>query len=212
MMNLMDCSLTPLSQGLALNLGLIVAIGAQNAFVLRQGLQRQHVLTIAALSIILNVSLAVAGVYGVGFFISRSPTVKNVALWGGALFLLYYGFLSFKSAIRPKVLNANGGMPNGPTLGKIVASTLAFSWLNPHALLDNIVLIGSVGGQLSLPQRPFFLLGIFLAELLWFSALALFSHLLSSILKRAVVWRWLDIIIGCIMAFIAASLIASYFR
>lgn len=203
--------LTPILQGLALNLSLIVAIGAQNTFVLRQGLQRQHILVVVVLSIALNLSLAIAGIYGVGFLISNSPIIKDLTLWGGALFLIVYGFISFKSAIKPKVINATANLSQATTLGKIVVSAFAFSWLNPHSLLDSVVLIGGIGGRLSFNQRPLFAFGVFLAELFWFSALALFARLLTPLFKKPVVWRWLDILVGCIMLLIAASLIISYF-
>ena len=137
---------TAVLKGFGMGAGLIVAIGAQNAFVLSSALRNQHVFIVAALCILIDAGLIVAGVWGLGALIQQFPALLQVATWGGALFLLVYGFLAFQRAVHPSRLNANSH--TAPTLQAAVLTTLALSLLNPHVYLDTVILLGSIGGQL----------------------------------------------------------------
>ena len=195
--------------GLGLGASLIIAIGAQNAFVLRQGLLRSHALAVAALCVAIDWSLIIVGALGFGALVGRFPALTAVAAWGGAAFLLVYGALSFRSALKPGVLHAEGpaGERDPGTLSAALATTLAVSLLNPHVYLDTVVLLGSVAAQYEPIERAAFVLGAGVASSVWFFGLALGARMLTPVFERRVAWRVLDIVIGCIMWWIAAGLV-----
>jgi L-lysine exporter family protein LysE/ArgO len=199
-------SLLPLLQGFALGAGLIVAIGAQNAFVLQQGLKRQHVLATALVCTLCDGLLIAAGVAGVGTLIAQSRLWTGVATWGGVLFLLFYGLRSFRSALRPGILDAEQNRLEGTTLPATVLAVLGVSLLNPHVYLDTVVLVGSVGARYPGTERLAFAIGAGLASLTWFFALAFGSAWLAPLFRRPLAWRILDLGVGCVMWIIAASL------
>jgi L-lysine exporter family protein LysE/ArgO len=195
--------------GLGLGASLIIAIGAQNAFVLRQGLLRSHALAVAALCVVIDWSLIVVGALGFGALVGRFPALTSVAAWGGAAFLLVYGALAFRAALRPGSLHAEkpAGASGAGTLSAALATTLAVSLLNPHVYLDTVVLLGGVAAQYPPGERAAFVLGAGVASAAWFFGLALGARLLTPVFERPVAWRVLDVVIGCIMWWIAAGLI-----
>jgi L-lysine exporter family protein LysE/ArgO len=195
--------------GLGLGASLIIAIGAQNAFVLRQGLLRSHALAVAALCVAIDWSLIVVGALGFGALVGRFPALTSIAAWGGAAFLLVYGALAFRSAIRPGSLHAENavGARDPKTLSAALATTLAVSLLNPHVYLDTVVLLGGVAAHYPPDERVAFVLGAGVASAVWFFGLALGARMLTPIFEREVAWRVLDVIIGCVMWWIAAGLV-----
>ena len=195
--------------GLGLGGSLIIAIGAQNAFVLRQGLLRSHAAAVAALCVAIDWALIVLGALGFGTLVRAAPSFTQIAAWGGALFLLVYGTLAFRSAWHPGSLRtdvATKARASG-TLGSVLLTTLAVSLLNPHVYLDTVVLLGSVAAQYALSARISFVLGAGTASTLWFFGLAFGARLLAPVFEREEAWRVLDVVIGAVMWWIAAGLI-----
>lgn len=203
---MVEWSLAPLVQGFGVSAALIIAIGAQNAFVLQQGLRRSHVFVSALTCALCDAVLISLGVGGFGSLIASTPWLTLLATWGGALFLLVYGWRSFRSALRSNTLIVQGDLAR-LSLRATVLGLLAVSLLNPHALLDTLVLIGSVGGQYPAQQRAAFALGAMLASLTWFFSLAYGAARLAPLFQKPLAWRILDLAVGCLMWSIAASLI-----
>ncbi len=197
----------PLIQGLGLGASLIIAIGAQNAFVLRQGLKRRHMFVTAGISALGDAALITVGIAGLGSIIAGSSALTMLATWGGALFLLYYGVRSFKSAINPESMTIEPNNQPGTTLYGSALAAVGFSLLNPHVYLDTVVLIGSVGAKYPGNARLLFGAGAVMASFIWFFGLAYGAAKLSPLFERPIVWRILDIIIGGVMWAIALSLI-----
>jgi L-lysine exporter family protein LysE/ArgO len=196
-------------QGFGLGAGLIIAIGAQNAFVLRQGLKRHHVFATASLCTLCDATLIALGLGGLGAIISGSPTLVAVATWGGAAFLLYYGLRSFRSARTPSALDTESGPERPVDLRDTATAALAFSLLNPHAYLDTVVLVGGLGTRYPADERMWFALGAILASATWFFGLAYGAAWLAPLFRRSSTWRILDGLVGCVMWSIAASLMWS---
>ena len=205
--------LTTLAAGFALGGSFIVAIGAQNAFVLKQGLQRSHVLAVVSVCTAVDWALITLGALGVGGLIGRYPVITVVASVGGALFLLGYGALSLRSALHPGVLRADDSEPGpGPTLAAAVSAALAVSLLNPHVYLDTIVLLGSIAARYPADLRLWFAFGAGTASFVWFFGLGFGARLLAPVFARPSAWRVLDVVIGLVMWWIAASLILGLVR
>jgi L-lysine exporter family protein LysE/ArgO len=201
-------SLTAALAGAALGASLIIAIGAQNAFVLRQGLRREHVPAVVTICALVDTALIVAGVAGFGSLIARFPRAVELAAWGGAVFLTAYGARALRAAVRPKTLHAEAdAASHGSRLGSVVAATLAVSLLNPHVYLDTVVLLGSVAAQYPPEQRASFAIGAVAASFAWFFSLGFGARLLAPLFERPVAWRILDGVIGVIMLAIAFSLV-----
>jgi L-lysine exporter family protein LysE/ArgO len=196
--------LTHLLAGLATGLSLIVAIGAQNAFVLRQGLARQHVAPVVAICALSDAVLIVAGVAGIGGIISSAGWVIDVVRWLGVAFLLWYGIGSLLKARRPESLEAADGSQR--TLRGTVLTVLALTWLNPHVYLDTVLLVGSIANQHGDPGRWWFALGAVAASLLWFTALGFGARLAHGVLRSPRAWQVLDVLIGITMLLIALKL------
>ncbi len=201
-----DWSLAPLAQGFGVSAALIIAIGAQNAFVLQQGLRRSYLFVSALTCALCDAVLISLGVGGFGAVVASTPWLTLLATWGGALFLLVYGWRSFRSALRSNSLTVQGDLAR-LSLRATVLGLLAVSLLNPHALLDTVVLIGSVGAQYPVGQRAAFALGAMLASLTWFFSLAYGAARLAPLFQKPLAWRVLDLVVGCLMWSIAASLI-----
>ncbi|MCW5851301.1 MAG: amino acid transporter [Anaerolineae bacterium] len=201
-----DWSLAPLAQGFGVSAALIIAIGAQNAFVLQQGLRRSYLFVSALTCALCDAVLISLGVGGFGAVIASTPWLTLLATWGGALFLLLYGWRSFRSAMQSNSLSVQGELA-ALSLRATVLGLLAVSLLNPHALLDTVVLIGSVGAQYPAQQRAAFALGAMLASLTWFFSLAYGAARLAPLFQKPLAWRVLDLCVGCLMWGIAASLI-----
>ncbi len=203
----MPSALLPILQGFSLGASLIIAIGAQNAFVLRQGLKKQYVFIIAALCSLCDATLILLGVAGLGTIITALPILTLITSWGGALFLLIYGLRSFKAALQTQKLDTHTTSGEPARLREVVLAVLAFSLLNPHVYLDTVVLIGSVGAHYPSFERLFFALGAMLASLTWFFALAYGARWLAPLFRAPLAWKVLDCLVGCVMWFLAASLI-----
>ncbi len=193
------------AEGFALGASLIIAIGAQNAFVLRQGLARAHVFLVAGLCSLSDAGLIALGVGGFAALVAALPALAAVAAWGGALFLFAYGARALLGALRPGRLEADGGAVRGTW--KAVTLTLAVSLLNPHVYLDTVVLIGSVAAQLAAAERLAFALGAMAASFAWFFGLALGARRLAPLFARPIAWRILDLAIAGIMWSIAGALV-----
>lgn len=191
--------------GFSLGLSLILAIGAQNAFVLRQGLQRANVLAVVLTCAISDAILIVVGVSGFGALSEAAPWIADVMRWAGAAFLMVYGAMAFKSAFDGTgALKAQGAA--GGSMKAAVLTCLALTWLNPHVYLDTVVLLGSIAAQFP-GQRLEFGAGAVTASFAFFFALGYGARLLAPLFARPSAWRWLDVVIGCVMWAIAAALI-----
>lgn len=192
-------------RGLGLGASLIVAIGAQNAFVLRQGLKREGRLTVAAICAGCDALLIGLGAAGFGSVIARLPWLTSGALWLGAAFLFWYGFNAFRRALRPEAQTEAAAVP--VTRAELVSAALALSLLNPHVYLDTVVLIGGLSAQYAFLPRVWFTLGAMTASLVWFFGLAYGAALLVPLFRRPVTWRVLDTLIGVILWSLALSLV-----
>jgi L-lysine exporter family protein LysE/ArgO len=198
---------TALLQGWLMTAGLIVAIGAQNALVLRQGLARSHVGAVVAVCTVSDWLLIAAGVFGLGSVIQSSPAALDVFRFGGAAFLLAYGAMAARRAMAPghASLLASG---TASSLGATVTATLALTYLNPHVYLDTVVLLGSVGAQQPTPSaRGAFAVGAGLASLMWFTALGFGASASAHWLRRPGVWRGIDASVALVMFIVAAQLL-----
>lgn len=201
-------STTTYIEGLGLGASLIIAIGAQNAFVLRQGLQRRYVFVTAAFCSMCDAVLILFGVNGLGAIIQQAPALLAIATWGGVAFLLFYGLRSFRSAFRPDSLNADPtSLSEGTTVRATLLALLGFSLLNPHVYLDTVILLGGIGAGHPATERLSFILGASTASLLWFFGLAYGATLLAPAFRRPATWRVLDTLVGCVMWIIAAGLV-----
>lgn len=196
--------MTSLIAGFGLGFSLILAIGAQNAFVLRQGLRREHVFWVCLTCAVSDALLIAAGVMGFGALSAKLPWFETVMRWGGAAFLVYYGARAALSAWRGgQALQAQGGAAT--SLRATLATTLALTWLNPHVYLDTVVLLGSVSAQY---MRLPFGIGAACASLIFFFGLGYGARILSPIFAKPLSWRILDGIIAAVMWTIAWSLVA----
>ena len=190
--------------GFAASAVLIIAIGAQNAFVLRQGLRREHVLPVVLTCALSDLLLILAGIGGLGAVIIARPEAVTLIRWIGAAFLLAYAVLAARRAVRPAALDVAGRAP--ATLRATLLTCLALTYLNPHVYLDTVLLLGSVAQQH--PHRWIFGAGAAAASLAWFTALGAGAHRLAPLLARPAAWRVLDGLIALIMLGIAVGLIA----
>ncbi|MEI8321137.1 MAG: LysE/ArgO family amino acid transporter [Alphaproteobacteria bacterium] len=203
----MPClSFAPFLEGFFTGAGLIIAIGPQNAFVLKQAIQRNHVLTIAVLCSVIDAFLITLGITSLGELLTTQSTLLTVAKWGGALFLTAYGIKSFYSVFKTQSLVIDGE-PERLSLKKTVLMILALSFLNPHVYLDNCILLGSIGAQFPLAERYCFLMGAVLASFVWFFSVCYGARYLRHFFANPLSWKILDFSIGCIMIFIAALLV-----
>ncbi|WP_040382402.1 LysE/ArgO family amino acid transporter [Deinococcus apachensis] len=195
----------PFPRGLTLGLTLIVAIGPQNAFVLRQGLTRRYALLAALVCSLTDTLLIAFGVLGVGTLLAQSPVLVVIGTLAGAAFLLWYGWRSFHSARHPGTLQTEGQVAHTP--GTVLVTAAAFSLLNPHAILDTVVLIGGASAGLGGAGRNAFLLGTVLASWTWFFGLALLAGRFAPLMRSPRAWQVLDVLIGVVMWTIAAGLV-----
>lgn len=188
-----------------LGLSLIVAIGSQNAFVLRQGLRRQRVGVVVLVCVLSDAVLIAAGVAGAGALVQDHPGVLDGVRIAGATFLAAYGALAVRRALRPQTLDPRGGA-RPASLAATVVTALALTWLNPHVYLDTVVLLGSIAQ--SHPGRQWsFAAGAVLGSTLWFTALGFGAVLLRPLFARARAWQVLDAVIAAVMFALAASLL-----
>jgi L-lysine exporter family protein LysE/ArgO len=200
-------ALTIYLQGLAICAALIVAIGAQNAFVLRQGIRGEHIGAVVVFCAVADAVLIAAGVLGIGQLLQRWPGLADGLALGGAAFLAAYGALALRRALDPVALTqAGAGTP--PRRHTVLAQAAAFTLLNPHVYLDTVLLVGTVGSQHPAAMRPWFIAGGASASALWFAGLGYGARRLAPWLGRPAVWRWVEAVIGGVMWALAASLVA----
>ena len=195
--------------GLGLGLSLIIAIGAQNAFVLRQGLRREHVLLVVAICAISDLVLIAVGIGGGGLLFTAVPWLVEVVRWVGAAFLLLYGLFAARRALRPSRLTPDDtAVPKRAGALAVAATCLALTWLNPHVYLDTVLLLGSVANTHG-AARWAFGAGAGLGSILWFTTLGFGARLLAPLFARPIAWRVLDAIIAVVMIVLAVSLAVS---
>ncbi|MEZ7812791.1 MAG: LysE/ArgO family amino acid transporter [Paracoccaceae bacterium] len=191
--------------GYLVSLSLILAIGAQNAFVLRQGLRREFVFPVVLICALSDASLIALGIAGLSSVLQLWPPMQMVMLWGGALFLITYGALRFRSAYRGgQALVAANSAP--ATLGKVIATCLLFTWANPHVYVDTVGLIGSIAAQYA-PDQFAFGIGATLGSFSFFAALGYGARFLAPLFAKPKSWVMLEFGIGTVMWIIAAGLI-----
>ena len=190
--------------GFALGFSLILAIGAQNAFVLRQGLRRAHVFWTCLVCALSDAVLIALGVAGFGALAEGWPWFAVAMRWGGAAFLIWYGARSLRAALAGGAA-LRAARDEATSLRRTLLTVLAFTWLNPHVYLDTVVLIGSISAQYA--ERLAFGLGAVLASFTFFFGLGYGARLLAPVFARPAAWRVLDAVIGLTMWAIAASLL-----
>lgn len=198
-----------LLEGFLTGAGLIIAIGAQNAFVLYQGLKKNYPFTIAVTCALVDMILIFFGYAGLGVLVKKYPIVHQLALYFGVSFLVYYGFKAFNRARKTETLQAKSEERIN-SYGKAIAVTLAFSLLNPHVYLDTVVLLGSISSQYTPPLNFYFALGAMVASIVWFMTLAFGARLIAPLFNKPLAWKILDIFIGVVMWWIAAKLALNY--
>ncbi|WP_206045773.1 LysE/ArgO family amino acid transporter [Nocardia mangyaensis] len=191
--------------GLGFGLSLIVAIGAQNAFVLRQGVRGQHVFPVIAVCAVSDIVLIAVGVAGFGTVVESFPAVVTVARYAGAAFLLGYALLAARRALGSSTLIAEAGA--SVALGASVLTCLALTWLNPHVYLDTVVLLGSFASTYATPDRWFLAAGAMVASVVWFLTLGYGARRLRPLFARPGAWRVLDSLIAVVMLALALGLL-----
>lgn len=202
-------TLIPFLEGMALGGGLIIAIGAQNAYLLSLGIKRNHHFAAATICTLWDITLITLGVLGVGAWVQANPSVLKYTLWGGAIFLFAYGVRSLISALKGSVLDTEDGAVGvgSQSLKNVVITTFAIGVLNPHVYLDTIVLLGSISGKFTGNGRYHFGAGAALSSVIWFYSLGFAGQLLAPLFAKPVSWRILDGLICLTMWGIAAKLI-----
>jgi len=193
--------------GLGLMLSLIVAIGAQNLFVLRQGLRREHVALVVAICAVSDAALTIAGVAGMGAIVSSNPALVTGVRWAGAAFLVVYGLMAARRAWRPKALksDAEAGSAAKASAASVALTCLALTYLNPHVYLDTVFLMGTVASNHAAPWV--FTVGAITASVVWFTALGYGARALAPVLATPRAWRILDAIIAVVMIVLAVTLV-----
>ncbi len=203
-------SLFPILQGFFLGGSMIIPIGAQNAFILNQGIKKQYHLTAAGICIVGDVLLISIGIFGGSQILASSALAFAILTWLGILFLIGYGLMSFKAVIKP--VNSKGvKLETSKTLTKVILTCLAVTVLNPHVYIDTVVILGGVGGQFEGAAKLNFAIGCMLASIVWFYGLAILSARMSDFLGRTKVKRGIDLLVGLIMWGIAGSLFWSWY-
>lgn len=189
--------------GFALGFSLILAIGSQNAFVLRQGIRREHVFAVVLTCALSDAILIAAGVGGFGAIATANPLLETVMRYGGAVFLIWYGLRNLVSAWR-----GGGAMAQGASAGSLrraLLTVLALTWLNPHVYIDTVVLLGSISAQYD--NKLWFAFGAMTASFVFFFSLGYGARFLGPLFAKPKAWRILDLIVAITMFVIAASLV-----
>jgi L-lysine exporter family protein LysE/ArgO len=195
--------------GFFLGASLIIAIGAQNAFILRQGLLRQHVFILCLICALSDALLIIVGVAGLGRFISGNQTLVTWVTVGGVLFLLAYAIKAFMRAFQSNVVRVEG---EGASLSSAIAACLAFTFLNPHVYLDTVVLLGSLSAQFDGDGRIAYGAGAALSSFVWFFGLGYGARLLLPVFQKPRAWQVLDVLIGLTMTALAFSLLWTLYK
>ncbi|WP_431245281.1 LysE/ArgO family amino acid transporter [Leifsonia xyli] len=191
--------------GLGSAASLIVAIGAQNAFVLRQGLRRQHVLPVVVICVLSDAILIASGVAGIGVLVKNAPLALGIVRWAGFAFLIGYAIFAARRALKPEALTTSGAVAG--SLAAAVATCLAITWLNPHVYLDTVLLLGSLSASHGDPGRWVFGAGAATASLLWFGLLGFGARFAAPVFAKPIAWRILDGAIAVLMAVLAVLLV-----
>ncbi len=186
--------------GFFAGLGLIVAIGAQNAFVIRQGLKRQHVLAVVAICALADAALIALGIAGLGAIIQGLPWLLEGVRWFGVAYLTWFGIKSVRSAFKNQTMDTSGG--DAGSLKKAVLAVLGFTFLNPHVYLDTVILLGSISNQFA-EDRWIFGFGAMTASIVWFSTIGFGARAASRFMSKPIFWRVLDSLIAAVMFSIA---------
>lgn len=197
---------TVFSQGFVLSLGLIIAIGAQNAFVLRQGLRREYVTSVVVFCAAMDAILICAGVLGMAALLGENILLRNGLAIIGAIFLAIYGWQAMQRARQHDSLLASKAIVSN-SRGKVLIQAAAFTLLNPHVYLDTVLLIGSIGAQHHPDRQIWFIYGAALASVLWFTSLGFGARFLAPIFAKPKAWQVLDFTIALVMWSIAVSLL-----
>ncbi len=195
----------PVIEGFLLGGGLIIAIGAQNAFILRQGLLRSHVFVLCLICAFSDALLIAIGVAGLGALIEQNEGLLKIVAVLGAVFLLAYAFIAAKRALNPQPMAVQSG--NAPPLRAAIATVLAFTFLNPHVYLDTVVLVGAISAQYTGVRRLAFGAGAAFSSFVWFFALGYGARWLAPLFTKAIAWQVLDIIIALVMTGLGLSLL-----
>ena len=190
--------------GLGSAASLIIAIGAQNAFVLRQGLRRQHVLPIVIICVLSDAILIAAGVAGIGVIVKNAPIALEIVRWAGFVFLVGYAVFAARRALKPESLSTSGAVAG--SLAAAIGTCLAITWLNPHVYLDTVLLLGSLSASHGDPGRWVFGAGAATASLLWFGMLGFGARFAAPVFAKPVAWRILDGAIAVLMLVLAVLL------
>ncbi|WP_341363967.1 LysE/ArgO family amino acid transporter [Thalassospira sp. SN3W] len=192
--------------GFGLGGGLIIAIGAQNAFVLGQGLRRNHPVMVAFVCALCDAILIAAGVAGLGTLVATYPILTKIAAWGGAAFLIWYGYAALRRLFETETLSESDVRQTG--WKAVLSTTLAVTLLNPHVYLDTVVMLGGIGGQFPADERLTFALGAMSASFVWFFAIALGAAWLAPYVARPITWKIIDGVTCAVMWLVAYTLIA----
>ncbi|QYN47960.1 amino acid transporter [Gilliamella sp. ESL0405] len=204
--------MSEIMRGALISASLIIAIGAQNLFVLKQGLLKNHIFFVSAICFICDFTLMSIGILGVGSFISANPLITNILAILGAIFLIWYGYNAFKSALKgTSSMQVESQDNKNNSLMKVVLATLAVTLLNPHVYLDTVVIVGGIAGTLSSEQKMAFLIGAVCVSFLWFFGIGYGARLLTPLFKQKRMWVILDCIVGLVMFYIAYRLIMYVF-
>ena len=193
-----------LISGFLASLSLIIAIGAQNAYVIRQGLLRSHILLVVLFCSASDAFFIVLGVGGVGTFIQSQPKALEYIRWFGVAYLTWFGIKSLRAAVSTQSLELAG--TENQSAGKVILSLITFTFFNPHVYLDTMILLGSIANQFS-SHRWLFALGASLASLLWFTSIGFGARAASKYMTRPIFWKILDCVIATIMFAIAITLV-----
>tara|TARA_R100001129_G_scaffold15156_11_gene9984 strand:- start:3808 stop:4431 length:624 start_codon:yes stop_codon:yes gene_type:complete len=199
----------PALSGFLLGASLIIAIGAQNAFILRQGLLRRHVFILCFICALSDAVLIALGVAGLGAIIAGSQLLLTAVTLGGAAFLACYAVLAFRRALNPEAMKAAN--EDGLSLKAAIATCLAFTFLNPHVYLDTVLLLGGLSARFEGEARLAYAIGAMTASFVWFFGLGYGARLLAPLFARPSAWRVLDLIIALVMAGLSASLVHRFF-
>lgn len=201
-------TITAFLQGFIISIGLIVAIGAQNVYVLKRGLLKESVFMVALVCSLLDALFIVAGVKGLGKFLEEFPFFITYITWFGIVFLIAYGFLALKSSLSKHSMSVDTKSSKKST-AMIILTLLSLAFLNPHVYLDTVVLIGTIGSKYTGNNQNFFALGALTSSFVWFFSLAYGSRILIPLFKKPITWKFLDLLTSFIMFFVAYTLFKS---
>ena len=190
--------------GLFTGLSLIIAIGAQNAFVIRQGLTKKHVLLVVSICAVSDALLILLGIGGLGVLIQGIPALLEVIRWFGVAYLTWFGIRSLRSAFKSQTLDASGAVESKGA-GKVAATALGLTFLNPHVYLDTVILVGSIGNTFG-DEKWVFAFGAVCASFIWFFSIGFGARAAARFMSKPIFWKVLDSIIALVMFTIAITL------